>query len=116
MVLDAGNSEFALGLLYVALSRVSDYKSLVLVTHLSLQRLNSSRLSSRFKVEDSAGSTTKFNHYESCSNEKFSYRKEKKERQKLYMRQYRKRMSSEAREKYREKDRLYRSHKKHKEN
>ncbi|KAE8741050.1 hypothetical protein FOCC_FOCC013420 [Frankliniella occidentalis] len=49
-VLDAGNSEFALGLLYVALSRVPDFDSICLLTSLSLQRLNSCTTSSRFKM------------------------------------------------------------------
>ncbi|KAE8739203.1 hypothetical protein FOCC_FOCC015294 [Frankliniella occidentalis] len=41
VILDAGQSEFALGLLYVALSRVSDKNSLALVSALSIERLNS---------------------------------------------------------------------------
>ncbi|KAK3922574.1 ATP-dependent DNA helicase, partial [Frankliniella fusca] len=39
MILDVGNSEFALGLLYVALSRVSDKENLCLVIALTLDRL-----------------------------------------------------------------------------
>ncbi|KAK3911529.1 LOW QUALITY PROTEIN: ATP-dependent DNA helicase [Frankliniella fusca] len=50
MLLDAGPSEFALGLLYVALSRVPDISSLCLVTSLSLGRLNSCKSSNRFKM------------------------------------------------------------------
>ncbi|KAE8739288.1 hypothetical protein FOCC_FOCC015211 [Frankliniella occidentalis] len=50
VVLDAGDSEFALGLLYVALSRVPDFNSICLLTSLSLQRLNSCTSSSRFKM------------------------------------------------------------------
>ncbi|KAK3916422.1 ATP-dependent DNA helicase PIF6 [Frankliniella fusca] len=38
--LDIGNKEFTLGLLYVAISRVSDYKSLMLLRNISLDRLN----------------------------------------------------------------------------
>ncbi|KAK3931635.1 ATP-dependent DNA helicase [Frankliniella fusca] len=41
MALDAGKSEFALGLLYVALSRVPDKESLCLITMLTIDRLNS---------------------------------------------------------------------------
>ncbi|KAK3912381.1 ATP-dependent DNA helicase [Frankliniella fusca] len=48
IVLDAGSHEFALGLLYVALSRVPDVQSLCLVTFLTLERLNASSSSSRF--------------------------------------------------------------------
>ncbi|KAK3907153.1 ATP-dependent DNA helicase [Frankliniella fusca] len=50
MVLDAGKSEFALGLLYVALSRVPDKESLCLVLALTLDRLNSVRKSKQFIV------------------------------------------------------------------
>ncbi|KAK3911476.1 ATP-dependent DNA helicase [Frankliniella fusca] len=48
MMLDAGKSEFALGLLYVALSRVPDIESLCLVVSLTLDRLNSVRKSKQF--------------------------------------------------------------------
>ncbi|KAK3910005.1 LOW QUALITY PROTEIN: ATP-dependent DNA helicase [Frankliniella fusca] len=50
MALDAGNSEFALGLLYVALSRVADMDSLCLITMFTLDRLNSCTKSSKFKL------------------------------------------------------------------
>ncbi|KAK3916471.1 LOW QUALITY PROTEIN: ATP-dependent DNA helicase RRM3 [Frankliniella fusca] len=38
--LDIGNKEFTLGLLYVAISRVSDYKNLMLLRNISLDRWN----------------------------------------------------------------------------
>ncbi|KAE8747764.1 hypothetical protein FOCC_FOCC005587 [Frankliniella occidentalis] len=50
MILDAGCSEFALGLLYVALSRVSDKENLCLIMALTLQRLNSVKRSSRYEI------------------------------------------------------------------
>ncbi|XP_052129345.1 uncharacterized protein LOC127750839 [Frankliniella occidentalis] len=50
VILDAGTSEFALGLLYVALSRVSDKKNLCLISYLTLERLNSVKKSVRFRL------------------------------------------------------------------
>ncbi|KAE8751242.1 hypothetical protein FOCC_FOCC002070 [Frankliniella occidentalis] len=50
VILDAGNSEFALGLLFVALSRVSDFKDLCLLGAISLERLNSAKKSARYKI------------------------------------------------------------------
>ncbi len=50
VILDAGSSEFALGLLYVALSRLPDYDNLCLLTALSLKRLNSVKTSARYHL------------------------------------------------------------------
>ncbi|KAK3911829.1 ATP-dependent DNA helicase [Frankliniella fusca] len=46
--LDIGNKEFTLGLLYVAISRVSDYKNLMLLRSISLDRLNCAKKSKSY--------------------------------------------------------------------
>ncbi|KAK3932312.1 LOW QUALITY PROTEIN: ATP-dependent DNA helicase [Frankliniella fusca] len=103
MVLDVGASEFALGLFYVALSRVPDKNSLCLVMSLSLDRLNSAGIF--------------INKETCCCAEKHEMQsKQKNERKslynhKLYMRKYRQRLSEKRIQQVREKDRLYRQKK-----
>ncbi|KAJ1520349.1 hypothetical protein ONE63_004547 [Megalurothrips usitatus] len=48
LILETSESEYAIGLLYVALSRVSDIKSLCLLKALTMERLNSVRNSKYF--------------------------------------------------------------------
>ncbi|KAK3915748.1 ATP-dependent DNA helicase [Frankliniella fusca] len=89
MVLDAGKSEFALGLLYVALSRVPDKESLCLVLALTLDRLNSVRKSKQFITIPNSNCSESQVNKERTTHMKSSYSHTK------YMKEYRKCLTSQ---------------------